>query len=51
MSKRKEIANNIITAFMAFYNADNIIVENMAILRESFDKAGLKKKRTNNRIC
>lgn len=44
MSKRKEIANNIITAFMAFYNADNITVENMAILRESFDKTGLKKR-------
>jgi hypothetical protein len=44
MSKRKEIANNIITTFMTFYNADNITAKNMATLRESFDKAGLKKR-------
>lgn len=44
MSKRKEIANNIITTFMTFYNADNVTAENMAALRESFDKVGLKRR-------
>lgn len=44
MSKRKEIANNIITAFMTLYNADNVTAENMAALRESFDKIGLKRR-------
>lgn len=44
MSKRKQIANNIIDAFMAFYDADNVNAENMKILRESFDKAHLEKK-------
>ena len=44
MSKRKQIANNIIDAFMAFYDANNVNAENMKILRESFDKANLEKK-------
>lgn len=44
MSKRKQIANNIIDAFMAFYDANNVNAENMKILRESFDKAQLEKK-------
>jgi hypothetical protein len=44
MSKRKQIANNIIDAFIAFYNAGNVNAENMKILRESFDKAHLKKR-------
>ena len=44
MSKRKQIANNIIDAFMAFYDANNVNAENMKILRESFDKAHLKKR-------
>lgn len=44
MSKRKQIANNIIDTFMAFYDANNVNAENMKILRESFDKAQLEKK-------
>lgn len=42
MSKRTKLAEDIVTSIAAFVRARNVTADNLALLKESFDKMGLK---------